>query len=173
MKWFLLLPINISFTLLAYLVAPILPLFANEEGWLPRWLWWFQTPDNPLDGDEGFIKEHTPYKGSVGKGKRYINRMYWLWRNPAYAFDWTVLAFTPDDSTEISIKGTRPLGGDLSKNGWYLATCKNKEGIKAWQLYITYHWNSTHSTKINCGWKLWSAPRVCQFVFSPGFWKTI
>ena len=48
------LPINLLFTALAWLVSPALPAFASEDGWLPKWLWWFQTPDNSIDGDGAF-----------------------------------------------------------------------------------------------------------------------
>ena len=50
--------ISIPLTVLALILAPVLPLFANSDGWLPKWLWWFQTPDNSLDGDQGWITEH-------------------------------------------------------------------------------------------------------------------
>ena len=45
-------------TLLGMLLAPILPLFATHEAKLPKWLSWFDTYDNTLDGDEGWQKEH-------------------------------------------------------------------------------------------------------------------
>ena len=38
------------------LIAPVLPLFCDEEGWLPDWLCWFQTPDYSCDGEEGHKK---------------------------------------------------------------------------------------------------------------------
>lgn len=58
MIWFLMLPLEIGFTLLALLLAPVLPMFARDEyGFcdnanamrteprLPNWLAWFMTPD--------------------------------------------------------------------------------------------------------------------------------
>lgn len=87
------LPINLAFTALAWVLSPILPLFASKEGWLPRWLWWFQTPDASLDGDSGWkdVGKH-PY---INKLPRYLRQMFWLIRNPAYGFSWTVLATSP------------------------------------------------------------------------------
>ena len=168
MRWFILLPFSQLFLILAVLVTPILPLFASKEGWLPRWLWWFQTPDEPLDGDNGFKTEHAWFKGEQTGLKQYWNRCHWLWRNPAYGWDWIVLAYKPELTDELTIKGTRGIGGHLTENGWYFA----RKGY-AWQLYVTHHWNDTHCTKLNFGWKLWGkAPH--QFVFSPtGFWKKI
>lgn len=58
--------------------------FASSDGWLPRWLWWFQTPDNSIDGDNSFNKPSLhPY---ITKMPRYIRRVLWLIRNPSYVF---------------------------------------------------------------------------------------
>ena len=83
--------VNIFVTLLAIILAPILPLLAKlKQGptnngsdvelgpWLPLWLNWFQTPDNSLYGDSSF-QQLFP-KGS------YWSMVHWLWRNPAYSF---------------------------------------------------------------------------------------
>ena len=59
-KWILLIPLSFAMMLVGWSLAPILPLFADETGYLPRWLWWFQTPDNPIDGDRG---HWNPIKG--------------------------------------------------------------------------------------------------------------
>lgn len=125
MRYFILAPIAIAFTLLAYLLAPILPLFANNEGWLPDW----------------------------------------LWRNPAYGFD-NMLGFIRTDE-QLHLAGTINLDGLLTQDGWFFATCGY-----AWQLYITHHWNDTHTTKINLGWKLWG-DNPHQLVCSIGVWKSI
>lgn len=52
-KWFLFLVPSLLMDVFGRLLAPVLPFFADESGYLPRCLWWFQTPDNPLDGDRG------------------------------------------------------------------------------------------------------------------------
>lgn len=89
--WYLILvPISLIVTLIAVLLAPIMPVFATEqEGWLdnhsrwglgprlPKWLFWFMTPDNSLDGDATFEKLNPP---------SYWSKVKWLWRNPAYSF---------------------------------------------------------------------------------------
>jgi hypothetical protein len=68
-------------TLVAYLIAPVLPLFADAEGNLPRWLHWFQTPDNPIWGDSSFASREA-----IGMS-RYRRSVAWLWRNPAQGLD--------------------------------------------------------------------------------------
>lgn len=88
--YILMVPVNLLITLIAIIVAPILPIFAVQKmGWcdnhsyeavgprLPWWLGWFQTPDNSLDGDSAFQKIN---------GISYWAKVKWLWRNPAYSY---------------------------------------------------------------------------------------
>lgn len=83
-------PISLVLTLIAMIIAPVLPLFAytqygpidNGGGYgpgprLPKWLNWFQTPDNNLWGDSTFQHIH---------GQSYWSQVLWLWRNPAYSY---------------------------------------------------------------------------------------
>lgn len=86
----ILVPISLLLTLLAVILAPILPVFAVQKFWwcdnhsyqaigpvLPAWLNWFQTPDNTLDGDATFVANNPP---------SYWSKVKWLVRNPAYSF---------------------------------------------------------------------------------------
>jgi hypothetical protein len=88
--YLLLIPISLILTLVAIILAPVLPMLATaQEGWLdnhakwgfgprlPIWLSWFQTPDNSLDGDATFERLN---------GISYWAKVKWLWRNPCYAF---------------------------------------------------------------------------------------
>jgi hypothetical protein len=98
LKWLLLLPVMIAVTILTFPLAFILPLFAQYQegrldnntqygwGWyLPSWLNWFQTPDNSLDGDEGWRVNHWQWRFKLPtKLATYVGRIGWLWRNPGY-----------------------------------------------------------------------------------------
>ena len=88
--YLILVPISLLITLLAIVLAPVLPLFASPKlGWcdnhsyeaveprLPQWLNWFMTPDNSLYGDATFERIN---------GKSYWSEVKWLCRNPAYSF---------------------------------------------------------------------------------------
>jgi hypothetical protein len=187
MRWFLYLPLNIIMAIIGGLGSPIWALFVQENGHLPRWLKYLDTPDNTADGDEPFKEHHAPYRGdNITRWQRYVNRVFWYFRNPAYSFDWDVLAFQYKEGDEVKVWGRRKINGEIVKNdirlisgdltmgGWFFARCDY-----AWQLYINHHWNDTHCTKLNFGHKLWSRndisrDRKCMFVFSPtGFWKKI
>lgn len=174
MKYFLFLIASLAMNLVAAVANLFLPLFA-KDGWLPKWLWWFQTPDNPLDGDEGFKTKHAPFKGDGVKGvKRYINQVTWLYRNAIYGFEWTVLAFEAQPGAKVFVSGDADVTDNSPMHpGAYFKTITNPNGKSAWQFYAVLPKSPTKYMEINLGWKLWSAPGKCQFVFSPSFWKTI
>lgn len=179
--WLLLLPTSIGMTLLTYLLAPVLVLFRTKDDYLPKWLSWFGTPDNPLLGDESYQTKpgRAPFTSITTGVKAYCNRVCWLWRNPAYGFHWNVLAFKvqPGYVTDV-VLGTKPIEGSLKSDGFYLATLTNPDGSSCWQLYITNHWSETKCTKLNFGWKIWMAGEIkegmtysiCAFTFNPVQW---
>lgn len=132
LKWLGLLVLSYAFTLVAFVVGPVLPLFAVMRTgpgdnanttvygpYLPTWLFWFDTAtDNSLWGDHGWRTEHCPkywatYRGMVG----------WLWRNPACGFGWGPLAWrvAQDETYTVTSSGC---GLDLDKSrnaaGWFL-----------------------------------------------------
>lgn len=104
-RWLFLLIADTAMFLAAWVLAPILPAFAIGRDHLPRWLAWFDTPDNPLDGDLGYVMLHAPFKGYGVTGiKRYINRVWWLVRNPGYGFSYTMLG-ARIDSLPLVVSG--------------------------------------------------------------------
>ncbi|KPC53039.1 DUF7338 family protein [Amantichitinum ursilacus] len=141
--WLLLLPLDVLMTFAAYLLAPLLPALATDAGWLPRGLSWFQTPDNPLDGDADFSATHaaTP---------RYMRRVLWLWRNPAYGFAWTVLAARLVDGASFTFAGD-PAVQDrpVFKAGWMWL----RSG-RYWHWYLVWPSFTGRCLRINLGWKL-------------------
>ena len=60
------------FLLVAMALALFLPAFAIGRQWLPRWLWWFQTPDNDLDGDEPWKTKHVQWLRNGSYLKRVL-----------------------------------------------------------------------------------------------------
>ena len=120
--YFLLAPLGFLLTyLVAYPLAPILPLFAVQKEWwcdnhsyravgpvLPTWLNWFMTPDNTLDGDAGAVERN---------GKGYWAKVLWLWRNPLYSFAIRYL----NNPYYTVVKGDKTIkDNDNAKAGWCL-----------------------------------------------------
>ncbi len=65
------------------------PLFADEQGNLPDWLRWFQTVDASLD--EAWQGGDLDPSWGASACKRYLARVYWLYRHPADGFDYWLL----------------------------------------------------------------------------------
>jgi hypothetical protein len=120
--WYVILvPVSLLLTLIAVILAPVLPVFATQQmGWcdnhsyeavgprLPKWLSWFMTPDNSLDGDATFERLNPP---------SYWSQVKWLWRNPAYSF---ALRYISVPYT-TSVKGDKTIkDNDNAKAGWCL-----------------------------------------------------
>ncbi len=119
---------NVIVIALSMILALVLPFFARmEEGpcdnanatatepRLPKWLAWFQTPDNSLWGDKGWRTIHcaTQYSTRWGMTK-------WLWRNHAYGFAWSVLAAPLDMSTMLLMCGDPAIGHKTKPGSFFI-----------------------------------------------------
>jgi hypothetical protein len=172
--YFLLVPISLIITLIAVIIAPILPIFAtSQDGWndnhsywckgprLPVWLSWFQTPDNSLDGDATFFRLNPP---------SYFSQIKWLLRNPAYSF--ALRYFIPNNTATFN--GDNLIkDNDNAREGWLLV---HANGL--FQFVLVWHIPSTsRCLYINLGWNIRALvddnidpkpnPYQATFVFSP------
>lgn len=114
MRYLAYLLVSFVMQVVAWIITPVLPLFAvRREGpmdnanaygvgsRLPKWLAWFDTPDNPLDGDSNWFRNHpeTTHWDMVG----------WLYRNSLYGFKWSVLS-APMDAVARVKTGQQAVG---------------------------------------------------------------
>jgi hypothetical protein len=119
LAYIILVPISLLITLIAVVLAPIMPIFTVQKLWwcdnhsfqavgpvLPTWLNWFMTPDNTLNGDQTFQGKNPP---------SYWSKVKWLWRNPAYSFALRYIAmpYITNVYGDPSIKDN-----DNAKEGW-------------------------------------------------------
>jgi hypothetical protein len=172
--YLLLVPISLLLTLIAVILAPILPLFAVQKLWwcdnhsyqavgpvLPTWLNWFMTPDNTLNGDATFQSLN---------GISYWAKIKWLWRNPAYSFALRYL----NAPYKTSVAGDPTIkDNDNAKAGWcfvkanglfqFVLVCRL--GATSRAIYINLGWNIRGLVDNNVQPKpnTWQA----TFVFSP------
>jgi hypothetical protein len=171
--YLILVPISLLLTLLAVILAPVMPLFAVQKLWwcdnhsyqaigpiLPSWLNWFMTPDNTLNGDATF---------QANNGISYWSKVKWLWRNPAYSFALRYLSapYTTSVVGDPTIKDN-----DNAKKGWCLV---HANGLFQFTLvapigfsrciYVNLGWNIRGLVDVNVQPK----PQEWQatFVFSP------
>ncbi len=81
---------------------------------LPKWLWWFQTPDNPIDGDAGHLAR---WGDSMEPWPRYVRRVAWLWRNCGYGFNINVIGFHHQDGDVKEVIGDPTVGDNSGVSG--------------------------------------------------------
>ena len=142
--------INFLTTIAAYILAPVLPLFAEQrDGWLdngliwgmgprlPTWLNWFMTPDNSLDGDYTFEQIN---------GRSYWSKVKWLWRNPAYSCGLRYL----NNPYLTTIKGNNAIkDNDNAISGWVLV---NANGL--FQFVAIVPIGLSRCIMVNLGWNI-------------------
>lgn len=163
LKWAALIVPSIVMAIVGRIFAPILPFFVQDDGYLPRWLWWFQTPDNPCDGDSGHWKR-WPSTTALGT---YCRRVAWFLRNVCYGFDIDMLGVEVLTTDLLLVEGNENAGDQTGISG----TCKRwlyrDDKLIAWQVYVVKHYRALgfHAcVRVNLGWKLWGAKEgVKQF----------
>lgn len=151
-KWAALIVPSFFMAILGRILAPILPLFADNEGWLPDWLWWFQTPDNPLDGDAGHWERHP----GTDAWATYTRRVAWCWRNVAYGFDIDVLGVETKSTDDLIFEGDRDVGAKPPRSGWQWKKIVREGKVVAFQLYGVRQYRvwPQRCLRVNLGWKL-------------------
>lgn len=173
---------SLALSLLAMIIAPILPFFATVKDGpllnntshglgarLPSWLSWFMTPDNSLDGDGGWMTEHWMWRFNLPpKLCTYVGRVGWLWRNPAYSFGMKYI----DGMAEPEVSGDPSIGdNDTAKEGHLLVKTQD-----VFQFVFVKRIGSTSKCLyVNLGWNIRALTNPCNrihnyratFVFSP------
>jgi hypothetical protein len=130
-----------------FVAAPVYSLF-TASGW-PSWGVWFQTYDNPPEGDARHIRTY---------GTGYYQRVLWLWRNPGYGFA-KMCSIGYGNGLVIKIVSASGWRDEISdkygKAGHYLATCRNIDGdLIAFELYIVKPSLFGKCLRVRIGWKI-------------------
>lgn len=165
MRWFIYLLASFVMQAVAWIITPALPLFAVQRfgAWdnakeqrygyrLPTWLAWFDTPDNALDGDYNWLKEHYPVS--------YWSMVGWLYRNSLYGFKWSVLS-APMDVAAREISGPSPT--------WLNPGFQRIRMGDYWQWHLVKTFGPV-TINFNFGWLLNDGDQQrALFMFSPRF----
>lgn len=168
LRWIACLMLYLVMQVVAYVVTPLLPLFAvNRDGLqdnanangvgprLPLWLSWFDTPDNDLFGDPGHINKYITYPA-------YLRMLFWLYRNSLYGFKWSVIAFP---LTGQKISRTGPLRIDYHDDLYGVQWHWSDGG--AWQYKCVKPFMGK-TLVLNFGWMLDDpSQKRALFMFSP------
>ncbi len=172
MRYYLYLCILIVLQLITYIITPLLPLLSKTVKATPinnnsrvasgtklfRWLSWFDTPDNSLEGDDNFLAKNVP---------SYISKVKWLYRNSLYGFKWTILSATITDPQLIKYKGDPRVNRNNGIQGKLVATYNNY-----WQFKYVKSIYKSYGVMLNFGWQLDEfikdpKPGKALFQFSP------
>ena len=154
LTWFCLAIWDLAFTLFACgLVNWWAAWWADEDGWLPDGLAWFQTFDAPLDA--GWLDRYPGYVEPTGVWSQWWERTKWLYRNPAYGF------------------GYWPLGTSFDPKLWVV---KHFEQSDTRDLFIAYGPDGTFNVayygwwgSLKIGWKAWNYFDPATRAWRPGY----
>lgn len=180
--WSLKVPILIALSLIAYIIAPLLALFIvhDEESeitgypsllpgtpreFLQGWCRIFQTTDAPVDevywGEyemDGWLQTNFRSAYTDYAFVRWMYRVAWLWRNPAYGFG-ELLGW---DGTGLKI-----LSAHGSDEAWYSGksscsywTAENAAGKKSFYVQIRLYFYKNRCLDILAGYKFFSDPQI-------------
>ncbi len=159
-KWVLLLIPSYLMAIIGRILAPVLPFFASDSGWLPKWLDWFQTPFDCIDGDDGHL-ERWP---GTDAWSTYKRRVAWLLRNVAYGFDMRVCGIKVNpDSDQIVYEGNPDIGDNTGISGKCKWFAYRDGELIAWQWYYVKHYEifGIHKcVRIGFGWKIWNDEKL-------------
>lgn len=134
--------------------APVLALFVDEDGWLPRFLWWFQTPDNSCDGDAAHM-ERWPRDGW---GWTWLRRTAWLFRNSAYGFNIVAIGFKWQAGDFKTVDGDPAVGDRSGVSGLCKWRIVRDGKAVAFQIYYVKHYRifgTWKCVRAGAGYKIW------------------
>lgn len=179
-KWAVLIIFNLLLKyLIAWPLAPVIVLFAQEDGNLPRSLKWFGTHDNTLDGDRDWKESFRPYLAEDTKFKKWVNRYSWIRRNSLYSFNEDVLSLEFKDTDKLVGDPLIPINRRPGNPG-FIKTSLYREGKEIafmWYLIKPYSSRPDKCMRILLGWKLFqfgkhNASKKIHIAFSPGIWMS-
>ena len=160
LKWFLSFLPSCFMAVFGRLIAPILPMFASDDGWLPSWLSWFQTPFDSLDGDY----DHQQKWPGTDVWSTYKRRTAWLLRNVAYGFDMRVCGVEVDpDVDQIEVIGDPNISDQSGISGLVRWRAYREGRLITWQWYFVWHYEifkSFRCVRIGAGWKIWDDEKL-------------
>lgn len=155
LKWAVRIPPDFLMAIVGRIIAPILPFFVQDNGYLPRWLWWFQTPDNPCDGDAGHLKR-WPRNGPFWT---YLRRLAWFLRNVAYGFGIYVMGTEVLGSDQWIVEGNTEASDTNGVSGTCWRRVYRGAELRVFHWYYVHHYKLLGRpccVRISLGWKLFS-----------------
>lgn len=153
-KWVVLSFFSLIITILAYPIVPIAVLF-RKDGKLPKIFYWFETYDNPVEGELAHWERWESFRNKYGKFGLYCQCVGWLWRNKGYNFAYHVCGINVDNTrNEIKFKGDTQVesGSPVYHYGYLWATCESGWSLFAFIPHLKIG-NTQYCLRVYLGWK--------------------
>jgi hypothetical protein len=151
----------IAWKLICYVFNPLVVLFADDDGNLPRWLYWFQTHDSSLDQPEEWVAKHWNKWFLYRENdklyclKRYLRRVKWLYRNTGYAFRYNILGYDVNKNDWIIVHDDENISDVAGVTGWHFSYDALKPLWKrGWCFYLVRGYGR-YCIRAYFGWKFY------------------
>lgn len=143
-QWVFLFIASMIINLLSIILGPFIAIYSLYKP-VPKWLNWFLTHDNDIDGDQDHLQRWT----GDSKWKKFLRRTAWLWRNKGYTFDYDVCGRVIGNT--LVNKGD-PDTSDAKKAGYIFQYDENG----TWEYYLVkpYSFKKDKCLRIRFGWKI-------------------
>lgn len=153
---------NVILMVINALGSPLIALFISRSGYLPWWLSWFQTDDNPATGDDMFKRNQMAWTLNLWPWwARYFQGIFWAIRNPAYGFSsrYGMPVFNAHSCTEsgtpnIDIGRDEVTGAAVYTLGHVYRTAINGDGVKFFEFKAAGRWTANYAWMVQFGWNL-------------------
>lgn len=143
-QWVFLFIASMIINLLSIILGPFIAIYSLYKP-VPKWLNWFLTHDNDIDGDQDHLKRWV----GESKWRKFLRRTAWLWRNKGYTFDYDVCGRVIGNT--LVNKGD-PETSDAKKAGYIFQYDENG----TWEYYLVkpYSFKQDKCLRIRFGWKI-------------------
>lgn len=159
-KWFVMLILDLFMLIFTSVPAAIIvPLFTRVQNWERKdtytWGWIWGTFDNPPQGDLGYHTKRAPFINELTGLKGYINRVFWMLRNPLYGLAKRMsLPYSGEYHYEVS--GNLSISDKYKIPGHYFVKVFDKQGGKmvGFEYYLIKPWGDKRDLRVRLGWKI-------------------
>jgi len=157
-KWLALCVLDWLLLLLVQSAAPIIAAFTRaqpHDAGPYSWGWLWGTYDNPPRGDEGYVAKRAPFKGLIAGWQGYVNRVWWMIRNPLYGFA-RMSAIPHSQNTVQNLIGKDGISDKDGIPGWHFVRVYSLDSKKqvGFEFYGVFPYSTTRDVRIRLGWKI-------------------
>ena len=189
-KWFIFAIFDLLFVAQCYITNPIVCLFADEYGNLPKALRWWQTWDNTLDVEWMVTEKKVPSTFRYDYARHYvyhyenhdagiagyvdiIDPSFSLWERTqryfcrlAWLYRNTGYGFSYEVTgvDVVSVTKYTDYSSNGNRNKLYVAD-------NAFMFRYEQNYSDTRKIRIWLGWKIEDAPRRCMLAFYVNFFR--